>query len=817
MTSAARINGEIRMVAAGLVANDAAIRPGVITATGRAAPSQVAIVPGSFPASFALLPHVDYDDVPELRPGGGFVGGRISSIVPYLAPGAISAADDVRVTLKQLPASLDAIRQRLRWEAGLWWAPGAIFSLVGWEDERIYVWLDQLRQNGSDARLSIALSQAHYAVRRMWARVAHDAGAPPTNLVGWWPSLTTQCGAVAVGRALLDVAAMLFRLIEAERSSDRNIAAVASPMRKIGTLIRQFVHHVERTDGRAEPATRRKLMNAVRVARKLLEAVAVFSVADDPFPLRWRRLDAELEGPSYVTTAPFTCADLAVIEARLNRLAAADLGDRLERTVWQSPARRSLLRLASADSTMRLVWLDRIRTDLLYMLAMTGRLDRLYTLFPWLAAPHGGFVNCAGGALGALAMLIECGRRLAIAREQKRELGDALSEELLAFYPSAIERLTVPVARAFWRSEVRMAAATGHGHVASIALEHGAFSHATVTAMMNGTPFAPAYPLTAARFGRLGWSLPAALRDPRTVAAVRAVEQGRQVMGSKDHDDDLPRCNGMTLRRQLAETIVWAFPTGPAGKSGPGRRSRAVAAADRADRPGDGVHLSVRGATNEILRSMLLSLDIPPDDIHRDAIADNVVPSTLLTGEAARADLQQTGATRKSVDCEVGDAGQGIRNQAVNERSMTDDRYALLRKLAWDVAHWHEPKGEAAAGLSKGDLFGDDLLDAILRGRADLGQLTPVGALPLPLLWFAPLIDRERLRWIANGASIAHAPSGPAAQAEGIALAVARAHAWAPLLYARTLLTGRSVDIACALFTGRSPVTADLELAYSVR
>ncbi|MFX7858230.1 hypothetical protein ABTK38_21255, partial [Acinetobacter baumannii] len=79
------------------------------------------------------------------------------------------------------------------------------------------------------------------------------------------------------------------------------------------------------------------------------------------------------------------------------------------------------------------------------------------------------------------------------------------------------------------------------------------------------------------------------------------------------------------------------------------------------------------------------------------------------------------------------------------------------------------------------------------------------------------LIDRERVHWIANGAPVVHAPPGSAAQRDGIALEVARAHAWAPLLYSKMLLTPHSVDIACALFTGRSPITADLALAYSVQ
>lgn len=135
MTTSARVNSDIRMVAAGLAANEAVIRPGTITATGRAAPSQFAIVPSSHPASFALLAHVDYHDVPDLRPGGGFIGGRNSSIVPFIDPTAFAAPIDLRVVLKQLPSSRDEIRRRLRGDAGLWWAPGAVFSLVGWEDD----------------------------------------------------------------------------------------------------------------------------------------------------------------------------------------------------------------------------------------------------------------------------------------------------------------------------------------------------------------------------------------------------------------------------------------------------------------------------------------------------------------------------------------------------------------------------------------------------------------------------------------------------------------------------------------------------------
>lgn len=816
MTTSARINSDFRMVAAGLVANEAVIEPGTITATGRAAPSQFAIVPHCYPVSFALLPHVDYHDDPDRRPGGGFIGGRTSSIVPYLHPAGIPAPVNLCVKLRQLPGSLDEIRRRLRGEAGLWWAPGAVFSLAGWEDDSVAIWADRLRENGPEAMLSIALMQAKLASRKMWWRVAHGVGAPPANLAHLRPPLSTQSGAVAVARALFDVTAMLFRLIQAASARGENVATSSAPMRKIKILIEQFVYYVEYAARVNDDRARKKLEKAFEAARTLLDGVAVFSVAPEALDVRWTRLDRELQGVSLVTATPFVPKDLAAFETRVNRLdrlPGAAVGNRLQATVWRNHVRRSLIRLASPDPAVRLARLNRVRADLIYKLAMTGRLERLYRLFPWLAAPHGAFVGCSGGALGAFACLIECARRMQIAREQLRELGDKLDDEGVKRLRAARRRLTIPVARAFWQSERRMAVAAGRGYVAGMALEHGAFSHATVTAMFNGVYFSPDYPLTAARFGKLGWSLPVALKDPRTIDAVRAVEQQRPIMKIKDHDDDLPRANGLTLKRQLAETIVSVFATSSAGAKARDRRARAVdAAKKRPRRPGKDNHLTPNGATNELVRSMLLSLEMPIDDHHRDAIADNTVLSTILTGEAARADAEQHKATSAAKDCEVGDAGQGVRRDAVNERSMKDDRYATLRKLSHDSGRWPEPsKGQRA------QIHGDDELEDILLGRADLWGLTPVGALPLPISWFAPLIDRERVHWIANGAPVVHAPPGSAAQRDGIALEVARAHAWAPLLYSKMLLTPHSVDIACALFTGRSPITADLALAYSVQ
>ena len=150
MTTGPAVNTDTRMVAAGLAANIAVMRPPIITATGRAAQSGHAIVPAGGLAPFALLPHVDYIDDPDHRPGCGFVGGRNSSIAPLLASGAIPAQANRAVALRALPDNADAILRDLRRRAGLWCAPGALFARAAWTDTSAAAFLNRLRENGDD-------------------------------------------------------------------------------------------------------------------------------------------------------------------------------------------------------------------------------------------------------------------------------------------------------------------------------------------------------------------------------------------------------------------------------------------------------------------------------------------------------------------------------------------------------------------------------------------------------------------------------------------------------------------------------------------
>lgn len=819
MTTPYHVNRDIRMVSAGLAANEAITLPGVITATGREAPSQWAVVPANIPVSFALLAGVDYNDEPNQRPGGGFIGGRNSSIVPDLPPSALAAPLNLQVTLRRAPTSRAEILSRLRHDTGFHWAPGAMFTLAGWEDGWLAVWLDHWRLNGADAKLSIALGQAMLAVRKMWLRVVWNVGVTSSSTSG---SLIAECGAVAVGRALLDTIALLFRVWEEESRKAPVEPPPAILLCKINLLIRDFVRLLQKADRATCRTAKSKLTKAIDRARALLKAVALFSVADEPLNIRWKRMGNALPAMSVAGATPLLHSDLAAFDAALNRLAGAALGRRLERTVWRNHIRRSLLRFTIPDQAYRLALIDRVRGDLIYRLAMSRRLDRLYALFPWLAASHPAFVGCALGALGAYASLLECGRRMQIANDQKRRLGDRVDGVLTPSHAAAL-RLTIPSARVIWASQVKMAAAAGHGYAAGIALDVNAISHASMGALFAGAYFGPQHPITEARFGRLGWSFPAALTDPRTVATVQSVEKSRSVMQLRDHDDDLVRHQGMTVKRLVAATVVSVFPNhAPRADF----RNQAIEAAEKAGRKVTNTGQTTIAATQELVRSMLLTLNISPAMYPRlrDGIADNKVPPGSLTGESLRAEKLRSKPTRKSVKRSGAEHGQGVRKDAANEPTVADGRGERLRALTEDVARWRTPRSPSAPDLAfncemrrkpKPPKYDgpprDDELEDILRGRRDLDQIAPVGALALPVLWCAPMVDTKRIGWMANGAPLSANLLGSYAKRHAVSVKVAEAHAWASLLFAKSLPTSRSIAVACHLFTGCSPVTDDLD------
>ncbi|WP_374943155.1 hypothetical protein [Sphingomonas sp.] len=740
MTTGSAVNTDTRMIAAGLAANVAVTRPFIITATGRAAPSRHAIVPAGAWAPLALMPHVDYLDNPEHRPGSGFVGGRISSIVPSLAPGAIPAQANVAVTLRPLPDSADAILRDLRSRAGLWSAPGALFARAAWTDSFVATFLDRLRENGDDARLTIAHAQASLAVRKMWLAVEWDVGVDPNA------SLTTAGGAAVVGRALIDAIALVDRLAAPERENLARPAHREIALAALLTALGHFIRHVRAAESvKRISVARRKLKRATDWARTILDAVGVFSVVGDAERKRWERLTAMVDVGELHDHAGGTAAKLDCLARQLEQLTCADLGNKLERTCWRPHIRRSLLRLAQPDRSIRLVLLARIRCDLIFTLATTRRLDRLYQMFPWLAAPHGAFPGCAGGALGALASLYEASRGVEIGLDMKRRLGDVRQT------PGTVMRMTIHQAQAVYTSPRRVLLAAGRNYAAGAALVAQVTSHVMVKAALEEQSFG-SLSLEATRYGHLGYNDAAALKDGRTRDAVVKIQQAQPAFQVTTRDDDLIRHMGLTLVRHFGAVAHSIWPTsyqrsdftihrtivhsGCKPRKGKDRRAGTDGPWDR---------FSKHRIHQELVRSMLRTVDGGDDETLRDTI-ENIETPHADDGEYARAARLRGDASRKAGAWEEHDEGQAAARRAAEEPTNTADRGAILRDLVDDARRWRE-RDPARPQVAPQD----DLLEDILLGRANLAQLAPVSDLFIPILWFAPLIDRDRLAWIAQG------------------------------------------------------------------
>ena len=799
MTTGPAVNTDTRMVAAGLAANIAVMRPPIITATGRAAQSGHAIVPAGGLAPFALLPHVDYIDDPDHRPGCGFVGGRNSSIAPLLASGAIPAQANRAVALRALPDNADAILRDLRRRAGLWCAPGALFARAAWTDTSAAAFLNRLRENGDDAQLFVAHSQASLTARKMWLAVEWDVGdrsdAP----------LPVASGAVAVGRALIDAIALVDRLATPEREGVSRPQHRETALAALMTAFGHYLRHVSAADSGGEPAVaRRKLKRAIAWARTIVDAIGVFSVASDPDRKRWERLTAMLDIGELRDHAGGAAAKLDRVSYQLEQLRCADLGHRLERSGWRPHIRRSLLRLASPNRQLRLALVGRIRCDLIFTLAATRQLDRLYRLFPWLAAPHGAFPGCAGGALGALASLYEAARGVEIGLDMKRRLGDVSQS------PGTVMRMTARQATAVYAHPRHVVFAAGRNYAAGAALVAQVTSHVMVKAALEGQTFG-SLSLEATRYGRLGYSDAVALKIKRTRDAVVTIQQGQPAFEVVARDDDLIRHMGLTLVRHFGAMIHSIWPT--SYQRGDftihrtlvhtGRRPRKNKD-HRADTDGPWDRFSKHRIHQELVRSMLRNVDGGDDVTLRDAIADIETPPAD-DGEYARAARLRDDSSRKTGAWEEQDEGQGAARRAAEEPTNIADRGAILRDLVDDVRRWRERDSGKPQPAPQ-----DNLLEDILLGRANIAQLAPVSDLFIPVLWFAPLMDRDRLAWIARGMPGQHTGDDDAPQAARLKswIAAVRRWSWAP--FVAPIVRGRDDVIACHLFTGVSPVTADL-------
>ncbi len=801
MTAPAAINSDPRMVAAGLSTNLAATDPAIITATGRAAPTRhVRLPPGAW-APFALLPNIDYVDDPDRRPGCGFIGGRHASIAPLLAPGVIPVLADLPVKLHPLPSNRDEILHELRGRSGLWSAPGALFARVGWPDSFAVDFLDRLREDGIAARLCIAACQAGLATRKTWLAVEWNIG------VADGADLALASGLAATGRALIDTIALVDRLAAPARGGTTRPAEREQALGGLLMAFNHFLRHARAAQGHADPAAvRKKLRLVADWGRRIVDAVGLFSVAADDDGKRWQRLAAMLQIGTPIDHAGGADVKLTRLAHELEQLRCARLGHRLEATGWRPHVRRTLLRLASPDRILRMQSLERIRCDLIFKLAMTRRLARLYRLFPWLAAPHGAFPECAGGALGAIASLYEARRAVEIGCDMKRRLADAGQR------PGMVARVNARQVRALYADPRQVVLAAGRNHAAGIALVGQVTSHVMVSAALHGRRFGGNLSLEAVRRGNFGYNDAAAFRVESTRRAALRVVQAQPVFRTRSTDDDLVRHMGLTLIGHLGAAIHTIWPTR-------GQRTNVVIARatvhngcrptkDKKGWPtGPWTDLSKSGIHQALVRTMLRSVDgdIGVDREVGDAITNLKLPQSD-NGELGRAaDLMERPRRKTGAWALDRDIGQSAARKASHAPALSSDRGAILRDLVDDARRWRPVDRRNPKPAPD-----DDLLEHILLGRANLAQLAPVSDLFEPILWFAPLIDRDRLGWIARGMprqAVGDDNDPPAARLKSWIEAV-RAAFVAP--FAAPIVQGCDEVIACHLFTGVSSVTADL-------
>lgn len=764
--------------------------PDVLRADGTASHDQVARVAPDANLKLAMLPHRELGGDPTSWPGSAIVGTREPELTAYLdRPGPVARDAYVTASITQAQ-SRDAILSWLYEMTGFRYAPAALWKLAGWQIGWAVDFLHRLKCGGADGAMIVAERQAAASVRAMW--IAHDQAKEELGL-------TIASGAVPVGRALIDLITVFDRVCsEAIASGALCTTKQRTAVREASALLiadlQRYCAGVTEAGNAATPnGERARIGRALVIARRILDALAMFTVTDEAVSDRIRRLLHVLKKKVRAATIPPPVADidaeLSAANAQLNRLGCASLTNMSDHTAWPIATRAGLARLDITDRAERRAALDRIRTDLIYKLIVTRRLDRLYLVLPWMAAPSAAFTLTLGGPLGAIAQLFEAGRAREIALELKRRLYDGdISPRL-----NTTEGLAACVTSAAVRGAV-------HGHTgAGFLMAEGAHSHHMVQAYLGGGSFDPLHPIPVAVAGSTEWHLGASLSDVVTANTVSDTERGKPIYAVTDYDNDLPRYMGLTLIDLLGVALFDIFPGHARGK-GFGLHTATVAEVDKKfGHATSAMAETASGANRELLRSMLKSIDVDERDVVDEWRDDAAVAASAATIELGRADALFNRHTPDSKDS----TGGAIRRAASRQAAHMAGSAAHLRALVDRARTWSPRKD--------GEVRSEDApLDAVLRGDAMLPGLAPSAQLFIPALWFRPDIDRHLHAWLADGTpmwmplalnNVRHA--GLIARQVGIMREAA------PSLYATAQIDRTTSRILVPLFTGLAGITAD--------
>ncbi|MFW2850728.1 hypothetical protein ACM61V_02215 [Sphingomonas sp. TX0543] len=765
--------------------------PGVLRADGTASDDQIAKVAPGTNLKLALLPHRELGADPVSWPGAAIVGTREPEITAYLDRcGPVAGSADAAASIAQAQ-SRDAILSWLYDVTGFRYAPAALWKLAGWQIGWAVDFLDRLKRGGAEGALSMAERQAAAAVRAMW--VAHDQAQ---EVLG----LATASGAVPVGHALIDLIAAFDRICDEAITSGevhtiRHRNAVKEARALLVADLELYCARISEADRAATAkAERARIGGALEVARRIIQATAMFTVASEAIGERIRRLVHVLKTKAKVARAPARHADieagLSAANAGLDRLICAGLGNTLEHTAWPIATRIGLGRLGLTDRAARLALLDCIRTDLIYKLIVTRRLDRLYRVLPWMAAPSEAFPLTFAGPLGAIAQLFEAARAREIALELMRRL----------YERQGAPRLDTNEGLAACGTPAAVHAAVQARTRAGFLIAEGAHSHHMVQAYLGGRSFDVLHPIPVAVAGSTEWHLRISLNDASTANTVSDAERGKPVYSITDYDTDLPRYMGLTLIDLLRVALFDIFP-GHARGPRFGLDIAMTAEFDEKElhRTVSAMAGAPSAANRELLRSMLKSIDVDETGMIDEWPSDDAVVAATGMIELNRADdlfTRHTPDSKKST-------GDSIRR---NLSPLIANMGALgvhLRALIDRARTWTTSKD--------GKIRSEDApLAAVLTGDALLPGLVPSAQLFVPALWFRPDIDRHLHGWLADGAPMwAPLALNNVQHAGLIARHVVMMRDAAPALYAAVRSDREISRILVPLFTGLAGITAD--------
>lgn len=708
----------------GLVHRAQIIRPAVILADGTASSDQVATVPPGVDVGKALMPYRELPGPPSEGYGIAIVGTREPDIGPYLQGSLAATTGDGQNGHITRPQHRDAIMSWLYAITGLRYAPAAFWRVAGWKIAWLANWLDRLRLGGETGHLIIAERQAAAVVRAAWFAWLRNRADN---------SLSMNTGVLLVARAVIDMLGAFDQVIKEAFCTDPAKAmhqeAVASARAAIAQRLDSCISAIEAASlpRLLSPARHAKIGKALDHARALIDSIGLFSAVGEPISKRVERITDALptKGREPPPLPVSFNAFLSKAAARLEAVITSPV--RQLPDVWTSGAVGDLTRLLDARAPKRLKELERVRTDLVYKLIVTRRLDRLFEALPWMAAPSGAFRLTFGGPLGAVAAMFEVARHREIAIEQVNRTYD----------PVGGARLDTRYGKHVYSDHQAVRLALKRNSRAAFWLASSALSHHMIEAKLAGRSFAAVHPLPALQAGKLDWDFERAMDDNATLTTVTDTERAKSVYATADYHRDLTRYMGLTVFDVLTVALADIFPQ---SHRDPGFVKFTIAADARPERlgielnpfEGDAGAMAFR----EVLRSILKSIDEPTDGRDDDWRTASVVARSPITTQLHRFDDRNVGHTG-----DRGDAGGRVLRRAAKLRKALRDPGKKLRHIVDSAWSWTAKSS-------------DQPLISIITGQKRLTVMVPVAQTGISAIWFRPNIDAPIHHWIATGADM---------------------------------------------------------------